>query len=99
MPEERPAAPSSIAMANAICPSRRVTFDRASEDDAAWTSDGQALTYWSDRNGKYGIYETRLGSSAESLVYQSSTPIYLGDWSRDGKYLLTHNVRSILALP
>jgi Tol biopolymer transport system component len=79
--------------------STRVTFDRASEDDAAWTSDGEALTYWSDRDGKYGIYETRLGSSAESVVYQSSTPIYLGDWSRNGKYLLTHNVHSILALP
>jgi eukaryotic-like serine/threonine-protein kinase len=79
--------------------STRVTFDPANDDDAAWTPDGRALTFWSDRNGKYGIYETSLGSSAESVLYQSPTPIYLGDWSRDGKYLLAHNVRSILALP
>jgi serine/threonine protein kinase/Tol biopolymer transport system component len=79
--------------------STRVTFDPANEDDAAWTPDGRALTFWSDRSGKYGIYETRLGSSAESVLYQSPTPIYLGDWSRDGTYLLAHNVRSILALP
>jgi serine/threonine protein kinase/Tol biopolymer transport system component len=79
--------------------STRMTFDAASEDDAAWTADGQALTFWSDRNGKYGIFETRLGSSAEDVVYQSSTPIYLGDWSHDGKYLLAHTVQSILALP
>jgi Tol biopolymer transport system component len=79
--------------------STRVTLDPANEDDAAWTSDGQALTFWSDRNGKFGIYETRLGSSTDTVVYQSPTPIYLGNWSRDGKYLLAHNVHSILALP
>jgi len=79
--------------------STRVTHNPASEDDAAWTADGRALTFWSDRNGKYGIYETTLGSSSESVLYQSPTPIYLGDWSRDGKYLLAHNVLSILALP
>ena len=77
----------------------RVTFDPASEDDAAWTADGRALTFWSDRNRNYGIYETTLGSSAENVLYQSPTPIYLGDWSRDGRYLLAHTVHSILALP
>jgi Tol biopolymer transport system component len=77
----------------------RVTDNPASDDDAAWTADGRALTFWSDRNGKYGIYETTLGSSSENVLYQSPTPIYLGDWSRDGKYLLAHNVHSIIALP
>ena len=77
----------------------RVTSNPANEDDGVWTADGQALTFWSDRNGQYGIYQTTLGSSAESVVYQSPTPVYLGDWSRDGKYLLAHNVHSILALP
>jgi serine/threonine protein kinase len=77
----------------------RVTFDPANDDDAAWTAGGQALSFWSDRNGKYGIYTRTLGSSAESVVYQSPTPIYLGDWSPDGKYLLCHNDRAILALP
>jgi eukaryotic-like serine/threonine-protein kinase len=33
------------------------------------------------------------------VMYQSPTPIYLGDWSRDGKYLLAHDVQSIFALP
>jgi len=79
--------------------STRVTSDPANEDDAAWTDDGRALTFWSDRDRKYGIYTSTLGSSAESVLYQSSTPIYLGDWSRDGRYLLAHDVQSILALP
>ncbi|HEU4891464.1 MAG TPA: protein kinase [Vicinamibacterales bacterium] len=75
----------------------RVTVDPANEDDAAWSAKGRALTYWSDRSGKFGIYETTLGSSAERVVYQSQTPIYLGNWSRDGRYLLAHNVHSVLA--
>lgn len=79
--------------------STRVTSDPANEDDAAWTDDGRALTFWSDRNRKYGIYESTLGSSTENVMYQSPTPIYLGDWSRDGKYLLAHDVQSIFALP
>jgi eukaryotic-like serine/threonine-protein kinase len=77
----------------------RVTSNPANEDDAAWTADGRALTFWSDRNGQYGIYQKTLGSSAESVVYQSPVPIYLGDWSRAGTYLLAHNVHAILALP
>jgi serine/threonine protein kinase/Tol biopolymer transport system component len=79
--------------------STRVTSDPANEDDAAWTDGGRTLTFWSDRNRKYSIYKSTLGSSGESVLYQSPTPVYLGDWSRDGKYLLAHDVQSILALP
>jgi eukaryotic-like serine/threonine-protein kinase len=77
----------------------RVTFDPASDDDAAWTPDGLALTFWSDRNGKYGIYKRTLGSAADLIVYESPTPLYLGDWSPDGKFLLCHNTQAVLALP
>jgi Tol biopolymer transport system component len=77
----------------------RVTFDPASDDDPAWSPDGLALTFWSDRNGKYAIYRRTLGSAADIVVHESSTPTYLGDWSRDGKFLLYHNVQGILALP
>jgi Tol biopolymer transport system component len=79
--------------------STRVTFDPASDDDAVWSPDGLALAFWSDRNGKYGIYRRALGSAADIVVYESSTPTYLGSWSRDGKFLLYHNVQGILALP
>ena len=77
----------------------RVTFDPATDDDPVWSPDGQALTFWSDRGGKYGIYRRTLGSAADTLVYESSTPTYLGNWSRDGKFLLYHNIQGILALP
>jgi serine/threonine protein kinase/Tol biopolymer transport system component len=77
----------------------RVTFDPAHDDDPAWTPDGLALSFWSDRNGKYGIYRKTIGSSVDALLYESSTPTYLGDWSRDGNFLLYHNVHGILALP
>jgi len=77
----------------------RVTFDPASDDDPVWSPDGLSLTFWSDRNGKYGIYRRILGSAADIVVHESSTPTYLGDWSRDGKFLLYHNVQGILALP
>jgi serine/threonine protein kinase/Tol biopolymer transport system component len=79
--------------------STRVTFDPASDDDAVWSPDGLTLAFWSDRNGKYGIYRRTLGSSADIVVYESSTPTYLGNWSRNGKFLLYHNVQGIVALP
>lgn len=77
----------------------RVTFDPASDDDPVWSPDGRALSFWSDRNGKFAIYKRTLGSAADILVYESTTPTYLGNWSRDGKFLLYHNVQGILALP
>ena len=73
----------------------RVTFDPAIDDDAAWTPDGLALSFWSDRHGKYGIYQRTLGSATDVVVYESPNPLYLGDWSRDGKFLLYHNVQAI----
>jgi hypothetical protein len=33
------------------------------------------------------------------LVYHSSTATYLGDWSRDGKFLLFHDGQAVHALP
>jgi dipeptidyl aminopeptidase/acylaminoacyl peptidase len=88
---------STIELATGV--PTRVTFDPASDDDPAWSPDGLALIFWSDRNGKYGIYRRTLGSAADIVVHESSTPTYLGDWSRDGKFLLYHNVQGILALP
>jgi hypothetical protein len=77
----------------------RVTFDPGSDDDPVWSPDGLTLAFWSDRNGRYGIYRRTLGTAADVLVHESSTPTYLGDWSQDGKFLLYHNVQAILALP
>ena len=77
----------------------RVTFDPAIDDDATWTPDGLALSFWSDRHGKYGIYQRTLGSATDVVVHESPNPLYLGDWSQDGKFLLYHNVQAIFALP
>ncbi len=77
----------------------RVTFDPAIDDDATWTPDGLALSFWSDRRGNYGIYQRTLGSAGDVVVYESPNPLYLGDWSGDGKWLLYHNVQGIFALP
>jgi Tol biopolymer transport system component len=76
----------------------RITNDSSDEEDPAWTPDGRALLYWSDRAGKNGLYRRTLGSSTDELLYESPAPVFLGDVARDGTYVLTHDVRSIGAL-
>ena len=76
----------------------RVTFDPSNDDDAAWTADGAALTFWSDRAGKFGIFKRSLGGAADVTLYESATPTYLGGWSRDGKWLLYHDGKAIFEL-
>ena len=45
------------------------------------------------------LYQRTLGSATDVVVHESPNPLYLGDWSRDGKFLLYHNVQAIFALP
>ena len=77
----------------------RMTFSPGNDDDPAWSPDGRSVTFWSDRNGTYGIYKRTLTSAEDVMVYQSSTATYLGDWSRNGKFLLFHDGQAIHALP
>jgi serine/threonine-protein kinase len=67
----------------------RATFDRNGHD-ATWSPDGRLIIYTSFRNGVFGVYRTRPGSStpAESLI--ASTHLsYTGAWLRDGSALIT----------
>ena len=64
--------------------SRRVT-QQGSNAYPAWTTDGTAVTFASDRTGTFDLYEKAVDGSgtAEPLV-ETSTLLFPGTWSRDG---------------
>jgi hypothetical protein len=80
----------------------RLTLDPANENDPAWSPDGRAVAFNSNRTGKNDFYQRTLGGSSDTLIFESpDSPKYVDDWSRDGRFLLYRagNERTIFALP
>ena len=67
----------------------RATFD-GDAHDAAWTPDGQFITYTSFRLGSLGIYRSQPGvrKSPDSL-FTAQKLVHSGEWLRDGSALVT----------
>jgi Tol biopolymer transport system component len=58
------------------------------------------VAFNSSRRGSNDFFQRKLGSGEDVLIFESpDASKYLGDWSRDGKFLLYHNARTIFALP
>ncbi len=65
----------------------RVTSNSANEFDPEWKPDSRRITYASDRDGTYHIYEYDFTNSAETRLTNSSAGDSLPRWSPDGKLL------------
>ena len=68
----------------------QITFSKAREGASApaWSPDGSQVAYAALRDGYYGLYRKGLNAPAqEELLYKSSAPVTLTDWSQDGRYL------------
>jgi eukaryotic-like serine/threonine-protein kinase len=69
----------------------RVTSTSQSREGAGspvWSPDGSQLAYVALRGGFSGLYrKASSGEGTEELLYQSTAPVTLTDWSMDGRFL------------
>jgi dipeptidyl aminopeptidase/acylaminoacyl peptidase len=63
---------------------RRLTMDESDDLPSFWTPDGQAVVFFSDRNGRYQVFRQRLDQHAPELLNSDSEkaayPRFGGPW-------------------
>ena len=61
---------------------------REGANSPAWSPDGSQVAYVALREGYFGLYrKASNGQGTEELLYRSSAPMTLTDWSQDGRHL------------
>ena len=78
--------------------STKFTFHPMTDWMPVWSPDGSRIAFASDREGITNIYQKlSSGASDEELLLKSKELKYLGDWSRDGRFLAyeSFGVRSL----
>lgn len=68
----------------------RLTFDASRHNcSPIWSPDGSRIAYSSQKNGKWGLYQTlSSGSGTEELLFESESPKAPMSWSPDGKRIV-----------
>jgi len=69
---------------------------------ATWTADGQALAFWSDREGDFEVYQRRSdGSAPAELVPGLEATSRLGQviYSEDGEWMIVDSDNNLYAVP
>ena len=67
----------------------RLTFDPADDTAPIWSHDGNRIVWASNRTGTFQLYQkSASGVGQDELLLQSDAPLFPGDWSADGKFLL-----------
>jgi len=67
---------------------RRLTFDERDSLPTAWTPDGRAVLFWSNRNGPNQIFKQSLDEQTAEPVMAGRADTWLARMSPDGKYVL-----------
>jgi dipeptidyl aminopeptidase/acylaminoacyl peptidase len=71
----------------------RFTSDASNDLYPVWSSDGTELLFSSNRGGVYNLYRKPVGRPGEEmLLFESASPQYSTDWSRDGHTILYTNL-------
>jgi mono/diheme cytochrome c family protein len=79
-----------------------VTSDSAPDTAPLWSPDGRSIAYVSVRDNTHGVYRRPAdGSGNEERLYEHATgaPIFLTDWSADGRYLCLWSGDSMFVVP
>jgi len=67
----------------------RFTFDRAEDYGAIWSPDGTRLTFRSNRNGPFNLFEKPSnGAGSETTLLAGKASMVPWSWSDDGTFLL-----------
>ena len=67
----------------------RLTFDPARDGQPAWSPSGEQITFYSQREGGFGIYSKPADGSGEAVLLVDEDPGERApDWSRDGKFVI-----------
>jgi len=71
----------------------RFTFDPGGKGFPVWSPDGSRIVWTSNRDGIPNIYQKAAsGAGEETLLLKSDHPIYPNDWSRDGRFIIYHQL-------
>ncbi|HSA92676.1 MAG TPA: protein kinase [Terriglobales bacterium] len=65
----------------------RLTTNPSNDRQAAWSVHERGVAFSSDRKGMYDIY-LKTPKGEEEVLLESGEDKYVGDWSRDGRYLV-----------
>lgn len=68
----------------------QITYEAKNDNSSPiWSPNGDRIVFASQRNGKWGLYQTRSdGSGAEELLVESELRKAPMSWSTDGKHLV-----------
>jgi serine/threonine-protein kinase len=67
----------------------RLTFSDGIEGPAVWSPDGSELIYSSDADGSDDLWRKPADGSGEAVqLTHDDVPIFVSDWSSDGRYVL-----------
>ena len=67
---------------------RQFSFDKGLQQDPAWSPDGKALAFASDRLGSLDIWVQGLNDAEPTRVTSSAARDWQPNWSPDGKWLV-----------
>jgi Tol biopolymer transport system component len=66
----------------------RFTFDDAEDTGGIWSPDGHSVTFSSNRNGPFAVYEKALaGTTEETLLYAGEKDTFATAWHPGGEVL------------
>jgi Tol biopolymer transport system component len=63
-----------------------------SEAFPVWSPDGNRIAFWSNPEGINDIYVKPVNGLKPELIYKNANAKYPTDWSRDGKFILYHEM-------
>src|SRR5262249_1389525 len=67
---------------------RRLTNDEAIDVPSAWTPDSKAVLFWSNRNGKSGIFKQGINQETAEAVVTGPSDLEWPRLSPDGAWIL-----------
>jgi serine/threonine protein kinase len=72
----------------------RLTTDPGSDFDPVWSPNGREVVYASEREGRLAFYRQSVGGGPAQQVLDVTKATFAvpSDWSRDGRYILYHQL-------
>ena len=80
-----------------------LTIDPHAQSDPVWSPDSRYVAFNLLPNGgsdpPFLVEKIEIGSHQAQLIYGDNERHWVEDWSRDGRFLLTHDTKTVSVLP